>query len=354
MTVYYGIDKTKIKDFEIDLIDIDKLKSNNVILKEDKIGISVVDINGNDRNISYLKITDGHIFNSLTIGVKMNRGIPNPYKFIEIHISETNDNNLKPLSICEYRNLLERLKLYLEDRYGIYVNFNNARFEDLEINVTAKMDRQFIEYEYLLDTMVYLVPKSYELRPYIGTDRTIKQYEFFNQSVKAKVYDKTRQLDEKFKISLENQYMRIEYKLCKPRKIRDSLNTEYINKINDEDIKIWLKKQIYKDLIKPIEKHIQESNKILIKMAKLEKEKDLKKWTRNFISEAIATKLDIRNGKLSLVIDIDQVIEAIKVVSSKSNCSRNIKRLQVDFDRYPYLRFNLSKLQEIKFKFMEF
>lgn len=354
MTVYYGIDKTKIKGFEIELIDIDKLKSNNVILKEDKIGILVTDINRKERSISYLKITDGHIFNSLTVGVRINKGIPNPYGFIEIHISEINDNNLKPLSICEYHNLLDRLKLYLEDRYGIYMSFSNARFEDIEVNVTAKMDNQFIEYEYLLDTMAYLVPKSYELRPYIGTDRTIKQYEFFNKSVKAKIYDKTRQLGEKFKISLEDQYMRIEYKLCKPKKISDSLKTEYIYKIKDEDIKIWLQKQIHKDLIKPIEKHIQQSNKVLMKMAKEEKVKDVKKWTRNFISEAIATKLDKRNGKLSLVIDIDQIIETIKLISSRSNCSRNIKRLQVDFDRYPYLKSNLNKLEEIKFKFIQF
>ncbi len=352
--IYKGIDKTKIKGFTVELIDIEKLISNdNVIFQEKLPGIAVEDIKGEIRSINYLKIKDGHIFNTLAIGSKLNKGVPNSYSHIDIHISELTDNNLKPLKVSEYINLLERLKGYLESRYGLYINLEKAKFEELEINVTAKMDKEFIEYEYLLEQMIYLVPKVYEISPYIGKDRTLKQYEFFNGSTEAKVYDKTRQLQEKFKISLDKQYMRIEYTLHKPKKIQSCLGTEYVYQMTDQAIIDYLKKQINKDLIKPIEKHIKEGDKQLLQMAIESKETDSRKWAKSFTGIALAERLDKRNGKLPLVIDLEQVKKAIKKVSTnKSNCNKTLARLQTEFDRYPFINDNLEKLQEIKDKFV--
>lgn len=350
--IYKGIDKTKIKGFTVELIDIEKLTSNdNVIFQEKLPGIAVEDIQGEMRSINYLKIKDGHIFNTLAIGSKLNKGVPNSYSHIDIHISELTDNNLKPLKVSEYINLLERLKGYLQSRYGLYINLEKAKFEELEINVTAKMDKEFIEYEYLLEQMVYLVPKVYEISPYIGKDRTLKQYEFFNGSTEAKVYDKTRQLQEKFKISLDKQYMRIEYTLHKPKKIQSCLGTEYIYQMTDQAITDYLKKQINKDLIKPIEKHIKEGDKQILQMAIEEKELDSRKWAKSFVNKAIAERLDKRTGKLPLVIDQEQLKKAIKKVSNKSNYSRNLARLEAEFNRHPFMKNNIEKLQEIKEKF---
>ena len=352
--IYKGIDKTKIKGFTVDLIDIEKLISNdNVIFQEKYPGVAVEDTQGEIRSINYLKIKDGHIFNTLAIGSKLNKGVPNGYSHLDIHISELTDDNLKPLKITEYINLLERLKNYLKDRYGIYINLEKAKFDEIEINITALMDREFIEYEYLLEQMVYLVPKVYEISPYIGRDRTLKQYEFFNGSTEAKVYDKTRQLQEKFKISYDKQYMRIEYTLKGYKKVRASLGTEYIYQMTDQAIIDYLKKQINKDLIKPIEKHIKEGDKQLLKMAMYEKETDSRKWAKSFTGIALSERLDKRNGKLQLVIDLEQIKKAIKKVSTnKSNCNKTLARLQKEFNRYPFMNDNLEKLQEIKDKFV--
>lgn len=352
--IYKGIDKTKIKGFTVELIDIEKLISNdNVIFQEKYPGVAVEDTQGEIRSINYLKIKDGYIFNTMAIGSKLNKGVQNNYSHLDIHISELTDDNLKPLKIIEYINLLERLKSYLKDRYGVYINLEKAKFDEIEINVTALMDREFIEYEYLLEQMVYLVPKIYEISPYIGKDRTLKQYEFFNGSTEAKVYDKTRQLQEKFKISYDKQYMRIEYTLKNYKKIRASLGTEYIYKMTDEAIIDYLKKQINKDLIKPIEKYIGEGNKQLLKMAMNEKETDSRKWAKSFTGIALSERMDKRTGKLPLVIDMDQVKNAIKKVSTnKSNCNKTLARLQNEFNRHPFMFDNFKKIKEIKSKFI--
>lgn len=351
--IYKGIDKTKIKGFTVELIDVEKLTANdNVIFQEKYPGVAMEDTEGENRSINYLKIKDGYIFNTLSIGSKLNKGVQNNYSHIDIHISELTDDNLKPLKVSEYINLLERLKGYLQSRYGLYVNFEKVKFEELEINTTALMDRKFIEYEYLLEQMVYLVPKVYEISPYIGKDRTLKQYEFFNGSTGAKIYDKTRQLQEKFKITYDKQYMRIEYTLKGSKKVKASLGNEYVYKMTDQAITEYLKKQVNKDLIKPIEKHIKECNKQLLQMAKETKETDSRKWAIVLTGKALSERLDKRNGKLPLIIDLEQLKNVIKKVSTnKSNCNKTLARLQIEFNRYPFIENNIEKLQEIKEKF---
>ena len=350
--IFKGIDKTKIKNFTIELMDMDRLLSNdNVIFQERARGMAVATIDGEIKHIDSLIISDGHIFNKLSVGVKLNKGTPLAYAHVDIHIAENSDNNLKPLKISEYRNRLTRLKSYLEDRYGLYINLDQAKFEKLEINVTSKMDRDFIEYEFLLEQMVYLVPKRYEVSPYLDDDREAKQYDFFNDSTEAKIYDKTRQLEEKFKISMEEQDMRIEYTLNKAEKIKNCLGSALISEVTDEAIESYLKAQIYKDLIKPIETHITKANKELLQMANDLKKADSRKWAKLFVYKAIAQKMNKKNGRLALVIDSEQIEQTIKKVSGK-NSGRTIARIQSEFAEHPYLNDNLVKLQEIKDKFV--
>ena len=207
-----GIDKIKVKSFRIVKIDEAKfIANNNVIYKNDGVAVEAATLDDNKYfAYSYLKITDGNIFNSLVMGIKNNNGIPNPYSFVEIHISDELNGNLKPLTVAEYHNLIENLKTYIEEQYGLYLDFNGAKFEEIEINITAEMDRQFIDYEFLLSQVVQLVPKTYCYSTYIGKKREVKQLEFFNKSVQVKIYDKTSQLKDKYKIRTDKQYMRIE------------------------------------------------------------------------------------------------------------------------------------------------
>ena len=287
------------------------------------------------------------------MGVKYNKGIRTIYSMIELSIAEGTDSNLKPLNVSEYRNKIKRVFKYLEDMYGLYFNVEELYLDDMEINITAEMDRQFMEYEFLLDNMVYLVPKKYDISPYLGKDRTVKQYKFFNNTVEGKIYDKTRQLKEKFKIEgeMKEQYMRIEYTLHGSRKIESALGTRLVAEITDKAIEEYLFKQINQDLIKPIQKHIETSNKKLLIMATELKEKDSRRWIGTFFREAVAEVEDKRNGKLSVVIDMEQITNIIKKVSSSSNYAKTLERLADNMNRHLYLSNNIDKLNEIINKF---
>lgn len=348
-----GIDKTKVKSFRIVKIDEAKfIANNNVIYKNDGVAVEAATLDDNKYfAYSYLKITDGNIFNSLVMGIKNNKGIPNPYSFVEIHISDELNGNLKPLTVAEYHNLIENLKTYIEEQYGLYLDFNGAKFEEIEINITAEMDRQFIDYEFLLSQVVQLVPKTYCYSTYIGKKREVKQLEFFNKSVQVKIYDKTSQLRNKYKIHMDNQFMRIEYNLCKPKKIKDCIGSEYIYEIDDKVLSEWITSQISKDIIKPINKHIENANKQLLTMVQKEKQIDSRKWTKIFFSKAMAKRCSAKTGKLALVTDIKQVTNIICKMTSKSNLSRTMKRLNALENEYLFAKDNFIKLSEITEKF---
>ena len=350
--MYIGIDKTKVKAFKVISIDIQRLKSSKrAIYKEDLFGIAIKTEKGEMISFDYLKITDGYIFNSLILGVKRNKGAINPYSFIEIHISDTDDRNLKPLTIEQYHKHIEKLKVYIEDEYGLVIDFTEAKFEQIEVNFTSKMDLKFEEYEYLLTQMILLVPKRYSLSSYVDKKRRINQFNFFNKSVQAKIYDKTKQLKDAYGITLNDHYMRIEYTLNKPNKIKATLKSEYIYKVKDNDIKEWITGQIYKDLISPIQKQIKKASKLLIELAKEEINIDSRKWTRNFLNRAMALKEELTNGKLHVVTDIKQVMDTIEKLTSKSNKKRTSNRLISAFLKYPFAKGNLDKLDEIIAKF---
>lgn len=233
-----GLDKTKVKAFTVTLIDFEKFKiSKSVIYKEDVFGVAIQSTRGERLSFDYLKITDGFMFNTLTLGVKRNRGIINPYSFIEIHISHGDERNLKPVMIEEYHMLLKQIRDYIEDEYGVSIDFSEAKFEQVEVNITSSMEFEFEEYEYLLNQMIMLVPKRYSYSLCVGKDRVTRQFNFYNQSTQGKIYDKTKQLREVHNINTDKQCMRIEYTLNKPSKIKTCLKSEFIYSIKDDDIK---------------------------------------------------------------------------------------------------------------------
>lgn len=359
ITTATGIDKTVIKGFKLNYMDKEKLLNHaykNVILQTSEYGIIVSTSEKEEERISYLKITDGHLFKYLMLGVKQNRGVLNPYYHLEITISELTDNNLIPLNTTEYINMLNRIKDYLLDIYGLDIDFSNAYYDLIELNKTAVMDKPFKEYDYLLNLMGKLVPKRYKDRVYHTDELNIlKQVEFYNGSMKGKIYDKTRQLLERFKIVLDKNYMRIEYTLNGSKKIETALGERTINKITDEAIKNFLNEQIERDLIEPLEKHIIEGSKKLITIATALRKKNRNNWVSSLIDKSLNANLLYTSPagelKVPLLVDTLQIKEAIKKVSG-SNAYRNIKTAEKNYNSFSNSGFNIDNFKEIKNKFL--
>lgn len=348
-----GIDRTVIKGFELGIIQRRVLLSNNNVdyyEKAEGYPVKEWDEEVEYRHIGFLKIVDDPLFKLLRIGVANNKKGHIYYASLEITINDEEKKNLKPLTMAQYLQRIHDIKLHLKDKYGLYIDFKNAYFEELEVNKTAIMDRNFSSYDFLLTNIGYLIPGRYTIATHRHQE-DLKQLEFYNKSIKGKVYDKTRQLQEQFKLTLDKQYMRVEYCFKDNAKVINAFATRSIYKLKDEDINSFLNKQINKELIKPIRDYITTSNKKLLAMAKQIKKDDKRKWVSMFITSAISERVNKHNGTLDLVVDIEQLKAVIKQLAPH-NYTRTVKNLEKTFSKYPYLKDNLIKLDEITNKFL--
>lgn len=348
----YGIDKTTINNIKIKSVDLDQLKKNDtnvsIELASNDIGLETIEANtGEDLCIKKLEILDNIYFNVLNVGFLTNKQMRNYYATIQINLRSLTDDNTTPFHVSHYLHSIDKLKDHLMDRYGLEVDFSEACFKELEINVTNKMDFDFTDYEYMLNIMLKLAPGFYKSKSLRYEGNQFTGITFSNKKLYGKIYDKTKQLKDEFNIIKDGQYMRVEYRLIGNRKIEEVFKTSSINKISDQDILAYLKNQIYKDLIKPIEAHIKASEKHLIKVFNDYKDEGKHSFIRSFVCSSYSLKDD---NNVPYLFDTTQLETIIKSHSEK-NFKRNIRSVEAEFNKRKYTYNNFKKLAEFKTKF---
>ena len=289
------------------------------------------------------------MFNRLTVGTyKADMGIGS-FCYLDISKMVADDCNLVPYTVDGFKIYTDKCIRYIHDRYGLELANNNYKGEQMEMNITIELEEKFDNYIYLLELFRMLSPskKRYKSRPFYDEKKEITGIELKNKSVKKKIYDKRKQLEEEkeIKIKLDKEYMRIEDTLLHQDKIKSVFGTYNIADITDKDIYEYMRKSIDEDLIKPLEKHIEISNKRLLKIAKEEKQKNAKKWVQSFIISALAESIK----KAPILVDKQQIIDIIKTLDKK-NYNRTIKRAKNDLDKLDKYENNFARLSEIKFK----
>lgn len=356
----YGLDKTKINNVFIKHIDVDKLLSNdNVTFIKAKPNSKKSTLIPTDKDaselisIEYIAIKDNDVFDVFRLGHKDNEGFIVPYCKIELTVHDKTDNNLIPLSISDYKNRLMRIGRYLKNRYGLTVSFKNVIFSMMEINITQQMNYKFDDYYHILTLMQELASKDYhKSKPnYKNKDNFFTGLTLSNNSTEIKIYDKTKQLYNEYKVIVDDRYMRIEYKLKDAQRIARAFGTNKLHEITDQQILEFLQQHIQIDLIDPIEKkHIPMSNKQLEKLFKTIKKNNKHKFIPIFVATAHGELCDNKKcSSLPLLFDIEQLITIVSSYDTKHK-KRNIKLIK---DNSNIVKFhnNFDKLEEIKLKF---
>jgi hypothetical protein len=346
-----GLDKQTIKPTVVG-VDLQRLREcANVVIDTTGMTVPIYDYREDkEQYVSHINIVDGIVFNRLTIGsYKADLGI-GLFCYLDISKMGTDDCNLVPYTVEGFKVYTDKCIKYIEDRYGIKLHNNNYKGEAMEMNVTIELTEKFNNYSHLLELMAKLTPskKRYKAELYYDKENDITGIKLRNKSMTKKVYDKRKQMEteKEVKIVLDKEYMRIEDTLLHQDKIKNVFNTYNIADITDEAVKEYMQKSINEDLIKPIEKHIKEGNKVLKKIAAEEKKKDCRKWKRMFLYRAAA----LRNAKeVPIVVDIQQILDVIKAENPK-NYNRDVKKLQKDIEELGHLNNNFKKLSEIKNK----
>lgn len=348
--MFIGLDKQIIKPTVVS-INYEKLINccNATVSTEGTIYLIYDHKKDTEQPINHIHINDNTMFNRLTIGTyKSDRGI-GLFCLLDISKMGADDCNLVPYTLEGFRAYTDKCISYIKERYGIVLNNNSYKGEVMEMNMTITLENKFNEYGYLLKLMAMLSPskKRYKAELYYDKANEITGIKLKNGSVQKKIYDKKKQLntEKEIKVTINNEYMRIEDTLLHQNKIKDVFGTYNLSEITDQSVKNYLIKSIKEDLINPLGKHIAAGNKLLLKAAKEEKKNNNKKWVQSFIISALTMKIK----DTPLLVDKQQILDTIKKIDKK-NYNRTIKRSEADLNKLNGYIGNIDKLNEIKFK----
>lgn len=347
---YVGIDRTELRNIRVDSIDIDTLRATDsrISFTNNELGYLVHTTTGEAKRVDRLVIKDGYMFNSFRLDYKKMKGDRNYYTILDVTIAtkEGESDNLRPLNISEYRNKINNIKHYIQDRYGVILDISEARFNTIEVNVTNEMMHTFHDYRMIFEAVRQ--KRNHKKYPVFGLKEKKLQYEtyiFSNKSLtnELKLYNKTEQLAYCFKIYKKENFMRFEYRLNSYELIENRLGTSRVSELTDQNIRDFLSESIQEDIFKPVETFINDSNKELDKMYKNIKKKYKRGHIRQFAQYCSQKEVQI--------LDMEQVIAIAKKDMSKSNHFKLNYKI-VDEVMPDVLKNNLEKLAELQDKFI--
>lgn len=352
----FGIDFTSVGSIRyIYIEDIEYLLEHQDVSVYTKNGeISILkDLKGKELNYSTIIIEPkSKKFKKLTIGSKLDKKIKKDYIILDLSIAEDGESNLIPLTLLDYRRKLESIGNYILEEYKILLNLEECSFRRLEINNTIELDDEFKQYKDIVTVIADLSPRRYEQGHYKNGNKLVNGIVLFNKSQEWKIYDKTQQLEDVYKIKVDRNFLRIEIVLLTPKKIKDVFGTTSIYEITEEQLKDYFIKMIEKDLFKAFDKYIKNSNKELLKIAKEEQEKDIKKWVRGFFLRSFKLKYKPykeSEADIDLLFDTQQCLDIIKKYTKK-NYARAYRNIKADDEESIHKKNNLARYNEIKEK----
>ena len=355
----FGIDNNIIGTLQMGIAhDFVKLFSHSNVersLKGDTM--SLYDENTGEKiEFSYITITKDERFRSLAFGVKSVKNGPNVhYVKLDVFVSEPGGHNLKPLSHREMLQKHNDLMRYIRVKYGLNITNEEAKYDYIEINHTIELEHEIEEYTSVFNLIHDIAPARYKrvIKETEGKSKDleniIKAIVYENGSMKIKVYNKTRQLEQELKFVIEKRNIRIEVCLKKKKKIKAVFGTNKVSEIDDEMLKQYYLKVVTEDIFNRIDEYLIKANKELKKELKNEKKAEPKKYPKSFLKGACGLKY--KKTGLDLVFDIEQVLELLK--NDVSRWDRTYKTLVKEIDKRQHKKNNLARYNEIKFKIID-
>lgn len=327
-----GIDKTVITNFKINTIDIVHLKSMSIDLITDKDSLL---ISNNNVGIRKLNITDNY-FGKLECGMTNANPQRKYAAYTKLTLSVSGYNNLQNLDVYEYKQRIKQVIKYIYDKYKIDIiyDFKSLYISYMEINCTFKLKDSFNNYKRaLLILMANLPVNKYSYK----NKHNIKYNSFYeidqncniaeletlwvkNSSIELIIYNKSKQLKDNKNIILNDDYIRIEYRLKRRDSHIKSLGS-VVDNLTDKNIKSFFINSIENDLFKPFENYKYKIKGMFEKALRPMLEHSERQWYKDFIR--IIREYEQKNS-LPMIIDIEDIFSVLKEYS-KSNYSRRKK-----------------------------
>lgn len=329
----YGIDRTKMT-IPIKYIDMDKFKaSDGLVTGYFGVGdyIEVVDsVTGEYHKIKGLEIKgERGIFNNLRCSVSFTKSKGGAYAVLDLTASRMDNSyrNLVPMNVEDYIQDLKELLVYLEKKYGIYLDIEDCANTYVELNVTFLLESfNFDDYHHILSLMCLCRNKvKYKKNPIISLakhNNSVTEIKIQNTSEILKVYNKSYELLDNYEIHLDEEFMRFEISLRNTRSFFRTFNKNSLLQLSNKEIKDYINKKIKKELFDTVESYFKASHEVMKTFYKEAKNKSVR-------GNTISSFVDMCNredeNKIPYLFDYLQLEQIIKE-ADKVNGARTIKR----------------------------
>ena len=225
-----GINKATVNNIKILSVDFNKLNArDNVKISTNKERISLPTATGGTKEVHSIKIKDGYVFDRFYCGIT---GMLHQFCVLELGVKDLCGDDMYPVNVEAYKRMLKQVRKYMDEVYGIKLNFDDVCLKEIEINNTFKLDRNFEEYEYLIEKFEKVAPKRYERK-----EQELNGLELNNSLTTLRIYDKKYQLEHDHGLKVNDELMRIEYTFKTSDKIKAVFGTNKLNELTDEAIK---------------------------------------------------------------------------------------------------------------------
>ena len=365
----FGIDKTKLRN--IPVVKINKKKISKAIAKGVVTVVKTDDWRNekskNERNFFYEDTKEKIYIDSISIKDSDNKyfnyykytcrdGVKPKTGYIELPIGAFRDDgtNLIPLKIKEFHDFIKTVQLNLWHEYGIYIDISNAKFEELELNITLLTDREFERYGNILKVChlnhtSYFEPDS----SFFYREGETSSLRLYNQYLQLLIYNKKYQLQKQGIVFDDDiNIMRIEYKFKENKPILKNFGNITIWEFKDEMIKEFLQKRIKLDITNRVNEFIKNTDIYIRK--EFRKDKKIGKIKPQNILERVNGNVYLGDEDgifLNHIFDIEQLYKIIHEFNKdKYKANRSIERIEkskMDKDCYKNKKNNLVCHNEI-------
>lgn len=354
------LDKIILQDCKIVSIeDIKRLKEMNVlkVSEDDKIGdnnqlVKLCYKTTNGQKFDYLKITKEPCFDVLKAGMT---SFGKEFCTLQLSVWKDGVKNLEGNSVIEYFSHLEKVKEFLKIKYGILIDFSEAKLKSLEVNRTFKIKQDFNLYSRVLRLILSRMPymksvssfgsiKSGEIISETFTVCNKKRSTSKNKEYKQVIfYDKSKQLKQ-IGITVVGDYMRFELKIYGERNISHLLKVAKFTDLTQEDVDACFNHQVDTLITKPLKKWQKERDREVKNIFKQEIEKG-GNWVVNALRRFTAYELEHNRP---LILDIEEaclIVDKLHI-TDKARVKRRLRQQALKYERV-FTNNDDEKLTEI-------
>jgi len=330
---YARLDKVVVYGFHVlDIENIyDLIKKNIVIVNLNKDRYVLTQ--GGDR-YSSICIEKNEMFDQFIYGLSKDG---HEYGSLQMSVDAVY-GNLNCYASDDYRTRIKQVEAFLYEKYKIKVIFDDAKYKCIEINKTIVLNSYFCEYRRVLDLMVSLFPNNLRLRKENDYYRNINSTAILDckkipetysrtsgeRGLTIKVYDKSTELQEVYKIQVSYNYLRFEIKLNSQKKIIESIGSNSVWEINDQSINYYFTNFVTANVEKPYIKFCEKRDKALKKIIKSNYIPHSRTWIRDVFITICNLEID---RDIPIILSVDEILPLFDTLPfSSRQCKRNAKQ----------------------------